>query len=104
MPGLLQHRTNLEQASSQQHINEPVPQIAAEGVLLWLPSHLPPSLQRSICIAGLPEIEERLRTAQCHGALETLRKALRLKTHMVSFRNKNSRGQRKGLRSRVLID
>lgn len=49
-------------------------------------------------------MEDRLRTAQCHDALHGIRNTLRLKTHMVYFKNKNSRGQREGLRSRTLID
>lgn len=104
MPGLLQHRTNheretlptTEQTPSRSH---------AEDIELWLPSAVSDSIiRKSICVPGLPDIEDRLRIAQCHGALESMRRALRLKTHMCDFRNRNSRGQREGLRSRVQID
>ena len=52
----------------------------------------------------LPEMEEQLRTAQCFDALSSIHAALRLKTHMVNFKNKNTRGQREGTRSCTLID
>lgn len=53
---------------------------------------------------NLPAMEERHRTAQCHDTLNTIRNTLRLKTHMVYFKNINSRGQKDGLRSRSMID
>lgn len=71
---------------------------------------LPVDLRQQICIRiegapdGLPGIKKKLRQAQCHSALDSLRRALRLKSHMIDWRNGNARGQREGLRSRVQID
>ncbi len=75
-----------------------------EDVQLWLPSELSPSQRRVACIQDLPEIELQLRTVQCGSSLDSLRQALRIKTRMVYFKNKNVRGQRDGTRSRSIID
>lgn len=75
-----------------------------EDVPLWLPSSLEKERRRAACAEGLPEMELRLRTAQCSGALDGIRHVLRMKTRMVYFKNKNIRGQREGTRSRAVID
>lgn len=41
---------------------------------------------------------------QLADSLETIRHILRVKTRMVSFKNKNYRGQKEGTRSRMIID
>ena len=76
----------------------------AEDINLWLPSAVDSSIRDELCMPGLSIIEDRLWTAQCYSALESICYALQLKTHMCDFRNKNSRGQCEGLRSRVQID
>ena len=96
MPGLQLHQKG-ENASASVHCNP-------EDTPLSLPSSLPPDRISVVCYPGLPSIEEKLRTAQCYDALEGLRHILRLKTRMVNFKNKNSRGQREGLRSHAIID
>jgi hypothetical protein len=75
-----------------------------EEIKLWLPSALPPVHAVIACVPALPEIEDKLRTAHCCDALESLRHILRVKTRMVQFKNKNIRGQREGLRSTSVID
>jgi hypothetical protein len=100
MPGLLQmlidDEEELEGVSSE--VTNP------EDVKLWLPSSVPAHLRQSVCMDGLPEIEERLRTAQCGDAIQSLRHTLRVKSRMVLFKNANIVGQRPSLRSRAIID
>ena len=109
MPGLLQYLTDLQRTAPTTS-DDGGSHVHAEDMDLWLPSMLPIHLRQHICIQiedatdGLPEIEKKLRQAQCHSALDSLRRALRLKSHMVDWRNHNARGQREGLRSRVQID
>ena len=100
MPGLLQHQDNIYGTgrSSTHKPSHP------EKATIWLPSQLPTDVRRRICFEKLPEIEEKLRTAQCFDALETLRHTLRVKSRLVKFKNQNVRGQREGLRSRAIID
>ncbi len=100
MPGLLQIQTNLGQNPIAVWNSDPNP----EDVALWLPSAIPTNQRRAACCDGLPEMELRLRTAQCSSSLQGLRQALRVKTRMVYFKNKNIRGQREGTRSRAIID
>lgn len=103
MPGLLQIQTNISRQSIHQSGSDLVLS-HAETISLWFPSALPDASRRVACSEGLPAMEDRLRAAHCHDALYGIRNTLRLKTHMVYFKNKNSRGQREGLRSRSLID
>ena len=49
-------------------------------------------------------MENKLRTAQCHDALDNVRHILCIKARMVEFKNKHVRGQRDGTRSRSVID
>lgn len=100
MPGLLQIQTDAGFNPTAIWNSNPNP----EDVQLWLPSEIATNQRRAACIEGLPEIELRLRTAQCGSSLEGLRQALRVKTRMVYFKNKNIRGQREGTRSRSIID
>jgi len=97
MPGLLQHRHNVNQTSSASSNNP-------EDMELWLPSRLPSTDRERICVAGLVAYEEKLRTAQCHDALDSLRHVLTIKTRMIQFKNKNLCGQRAGTCSRAVID
>jgi len=100
MPGLLQHRHNL----STQRPSTPLSSGNPEDLELWLPSALPLEDRERICIKGLPGAEEKLRTAQCYDALESMRHILTIKARMIQFKNKNLRGQREGTRSRAVID
>ena len=97
IPGLLQFCTDT--GTSSQPRSEHL-----EDALLWLPSSLPPDHRVRICIPGLALIEEKLRTAQCYDALDSIRHILKIKMRMVDFKNKNVRGQREGNRSRTIID
>ncbi|PBK81491.1 hypothetical protein ARMGADRAFT_1048805 [Armillaria gallica] len=67
-------------------------------------SHLPGDQCRVICMEGLPHIEEKLRTAQCHDALNKICHTLHLKTQMIYFQNKNTWGQALSTRARTVID
>ncbi len=100
MPGLLQIQTDLGANPTALWNSNPNP----EEVDLFLPSSIPANLRISACIENLPKMELQLRTAQCDGSLQGLRQALRLKTRLVYFKNKNIRGQREGTRSRSIID
>lgn len=100
IPGLLQILTNL--GSSLLHT--PDSDTNPEDIDLWLPSAIPKERRRFSCVEGLPEMESKLRTAQCSSSLDGLRHVLRLKTRMVYFKNKNVRGQKEGTRSRAVID
>lgn len=100
MPGLLQYQTDHPISLSTSSHNSPHP----EDSKLWLPSHLPPNFRHRICVERLPEIEEKLRSAQCYDALNSIRHILKIKSRLVKFKNKNIRGQREGNRSRAIID
>lgn len=100
MPGLLQIQTDLGANPTALWSSNPNP----EDVDLYLPSAIPSNCRSSACIQNLPEMELRLRTAQCSTSLQGLRQTLRVKTRMVYFKNKNIRGQREGTRSRSIID
>lgn len=99
MPGLLQYLNDMATNNPSTHeLSHP------EKATVWLPSHLPFDIRHRICIVKLPEIEDKLRTAHCFDALQTLRHTLRVKSRLVKFKNQNVRGQREGLRSRAIID
>jgi hypothetical protein len=97
MPGLIQFRTETEPTLPN---SSPHP----EDEELWLPSRIPAARRGVVCMANLPTIEDKLRTAQCKDSLDGLRHVLRIKTRMVQFKNKNVRGQHQGTRSRTVID
>ncbi|KAF8196486.1 hypothetical protein BJ912DRAFT_823307, partial [Pholiota molesta] len=100
IPGLLQYQTEAGNGGLTTWENEPKP----EDVDLFLPSQLPTNRREAACTKGLPEMESKLRNAQCFDALSHLRRTLRLKTRMIQYKNSNIRGQRDGTRSRALID
>jgi hypothetical protein len=107
MPGLAQYQASGVSSSSTSSQfstttleNSPNP----ENSDIWLPSRIHISHRSRVCQPGLPEIEERVRTAQCFDALDAVRHVLQIKTRMVEFKNKNARGQREGMRSRTIID
>ena len=103
MPGLLQYKEDLASGTitapyTPQHSDNP------EDADIWLPSRIANTQRSHVCREGLAEIEERIRTAQCHDALDVIRQTLKIKSQMVKFKNQNVRGQREGLRSRAVID
>lgn len=100
MPGLFQIQTDLGANSAALWQSNPIP----EDVDIWLPSSVTSNRRGASCIEGLPEMELKLRTAQCSSSLQGLRQTLRVKTRMIYFKNKNIRGQREGTRSRAIID
>lgn len=100
MPGVLQIQTDSGLNPAALWSSKP----NSEDIPLWLPSSLAANQRRAACVEGLPKMELQLRTAQCSSSLEGLRRALRVKTQMIFFKNKNIRGQRDGTRSRSIID
>ena len=101
MPGLLQHRADLAAL--------PTPVATGgssnpEDTELWLPSRVAPNSRAVVCQDGLAKMEDQLRTAQCQDALNAVRNILKIKTRMISFKNRNVRGQRQGTRSQAVID
>lgn len=99
-PGLLEYKSSLgSEEAATSSASEKV-----EETILWLPSRVPASHRAAVWVKGLPDVEERLRTAQCTDALDSVRRILRIKTRMIEFKNKNIRGQRRGTRSRAVID
>ncbi|KAH7904972.1 hypothetical protein BJ138DRAFT_1118902 [Hygrophoropsis aurantiaca] len=102
MPGLIQLQDELARADTTPTSG---PQSThPENADICFPSTIPCDRQPTVCQSGLVEIEERLRTAQCHDSLDSMRDTLRLKTRMIAFKNQNHRGQQEGTRSRTLID
>ncbi|KAJ7026086.1 hypothetical protein C8F04DRAFT_966920 [Mycena alexandri] len=75
----------------------------AEDVSLFLPSALSSAERVSGCQAGLPDMEARLREAQCGDALATVRSLLHSKGHLIIFRNEHVTGQVGSTRSQTLI-
>lgn len=88
MPGLLQYQASLCSSSATLKVAD-----NPEDIKLQLPSRLPSDKRSQICIQGLSSIEEKLRTAQCWDALETIQNMLKIKSCLVAFKNKNIRGQ-----------
>ncbi|KAJ7439189.1 hypothetical protein B0H11DRAFT_1752144 [Mycena galericulata] len=75
----------------------------AEHVHLYLPSALSAEERVNGCQRGLPDMEARLREAQCSDALVDIRAALHTKSHLISFKNENVTGQVHLTRSQTLI-
>jgi len=77
MPGLLQYQADLASHSP------PAPLPASghpEDAELWLPSQVAADLQMVVCQEGLDVMEEKLWTAQCKDALESIQHILKIKT------------------------
>ena len=98
MPGVLPLLTDtvLSQSNSED-------EIAAERIQLWLPSSCPAQIRTSGCLDGLSNKEWRLRRAQADEALNDLRQSLCVQAHMVSFKSRNTRGQRPNTRANRFI-
>ena len=97
MPGLLQYKSDIHEksVSATEH---------PEDVELWLPSKVSKEVRQRVCIQHLPTIEEKLRTAQCYNALDSIRNTLKIKSRLVKFKHNNVRGQKEGTRSTAIID
>ncbi|KAL0570387.1 hypothetical protein V5O48_011577 [Marasmius crinis-equi] len=76
----------------------------AEEIQIWMPSAIPSGRREGVCVEGLVETEVKLRTAQCHDALDSIRHTLRLESHMLLFKFQNISGQRDGVKSRTVIN
>jgi len=107
MPGLAQYQATAgnststsTQSSTTAQQNSPNP----EDTDVCLPSRIHTLHRPRVCQPGLPEIEERVRTAQSFDALDAVRHMLKVKTRMVAFKNKNMCGQWEGTKSRTVID
>ncbi|KAL0565320.1 hypothetical protein V5O48_016705 [Marasmius crinis-equi] len=100
MPGLLRALRELKEG----FVDGTNDDLLAEDIPLFLPSSLPKEKRGAACIVGIAEMEGRLREAQCHDSLATIRHTLRLKNRMVIFKHANITGQREGVRSRTTIN
>jgi len=99
MPGLLQYCHDLSTRRSTPSLSD-----NPEDLEIWLPSKLPQADRARVYMQGLAAVEEKLHTAQCYDALDSIRHILTVKTCMIQFKNKNVRGQKGGTRSRAVID
>lgn len=101
MPGLIQYLSDVGESNG---LALDDPDRNPEEMKLWLLSNIPAKSRVSVCLDGLPSMEDRLHTAQCQDTLQGIRHTLRLKLCMVQFKNKNTRGQHATTRSRSVID
>ena len=104
MPGLLQHRATFESDTPGPPSQSVAGASHPENATIWLPSKIPDSFRSRVCYQGLAAMEERTRTANCYDSLDAIRNVLNVKSRLVHFKNKSSRGQREGNRSRTIID
>ncbi|KAK7000623.1 CxC2 domain-containing protein [Favolaschia claudopus] len=88
----------LERLESTRDPDLPPPK--AEMVKVLMPSETTPNN----CIPGLADMEVRLRAAQCHNSLDSLRSRLHAKRHLIGFRNANIIGQVQSTKARTLIE
>ncbi|KAJ7617937.1 hypothetical protein FB45DRAFT_872384 [Roridomyces roridus] len=80
------------------------PEELPEQVPLMLPSALPIHLQSPPgCMAGLADIENALREAQCSSSLVRLRNQLTMKSRLLVYKKNQSRHQAQNTRSRTLV-
>ena len=83
----------LEEESRRQIPEARRPRVEVERQKLWLPSELPPGHREHGTHSKLAGIELKLRRAQCDDTLEKVRSLQRARLSMISFRNRNIRGQ-----------
>jgi hypothetical protein len=76
--------------------------IPAEQMPLFLPSELTDE-ELASGTAGLVDIENCLRDAQCRGALDSLRNQLHIKSRLTTYKDRNVRHQKPSTRSRGLL-
>ncbi|KAJ7791595.1 hypothetical protein B0H14DRAFT_3500285 [Mycena olivaceomarginata] len=78
----------------------------AEQIKLYMPHELPAADRGRGCVGGLPEMESKLRAAQCAAALLVLRSRLHAKRHLISFRDRvtaSAQKYRKGREALVAL-
>ncbi len=73
MPGLIQYLSDIGK-SDRLSLNDTDQN--PEEIKLWLPSDVPTDYRPSVCMEGLPSMEDRLHTAQCHDALQGIHHTL----------------------------
>jgi hypothetical protein len=74
--------------------------VHVEDSILFMPSELSTITRRRVCTPGLGDIEDRLRFAEAHDALDQLRHHLRNRTFTNKFKIKNVTGQKRNTRAR----
>ncbi|KAJ7103993.1 hypothetical protein B0H15DRAFT_942028 [Mycena belliarum] len=77
-----------------------------ERIKLWMPSEMPVADDGDVlrgCVAGLLDMEAKMRVAQCQNSLASLRSRLHAKGFLISFRNENVTGQVGSSRAGTLI-
>ncbi|KAH7917760.1 hypothetical protein BV22DRAFT_1052216 [Leucogyrophana mollusca] len=84
--------------------HNPEPESEPEDTKLWLPSELAAPVRTSMCGTDIVKIENDLRRAQCHDALDKLCNHLRTQSHYIRHRNIDGWGQRSNTRAHALID
>ncbi|KAJ7021072.1 hypothetical protein C8F04DRAFT_973243 [Mycena alexandri] len=83
--------------------NSEAPAVKAENIRLFLPSDLTDT-ERATCHEGLPEMEAKLREAQCTDALAQLRARLHSKWHVLYWKHGgNVGGQHRATRANSLV-
>ncbi|KAJ7144883.1 hypothetical protein C8R43DRAFT_891041 [Mycena crocata] len=98
MPGAV-HAITADEAER----NPDAPAPRAEHIKLYMPSDLLEAERASACLRNLPEMEAKLRSAQCGDALSLIRGRLHAKRHLISFRNENVTGQNNTTKAATLI-
>lgn len=91
-------------AASQKIAASPRRDEQPEDVTLYMPSQLDDVSRNHGCYRGLADMESRLRYAQCHDCLDSIRMLLRGRASMLSFRKRNSSGQKANTRFSVALD
>lgn len=97
MPGSIPKVERLNNPSNSD--STPIP---AEQMPLFLPSELTDE-ELAMGTAGLVDIENCLRDAQCRSALDSLRNQLHIKSRLTTYKDRNVRHQKPSTRSRSLL-
>ena len=97
MPGLdAPLLTQLERAALPHNSTS----IHVEDTILFMPSELSAATRRRVCSPGLGDIEDQIRFAEAHDALDHLRHHLRNRTFTNKFKIQNVTGQKGNTRAR----
>jgi hypothetical protein len=88
MPGLQAHLARTTSKASDNDTSCP------ELMALHLPSFFDAQVRDTICLPGIPLIEDRLRYAHAFDALEDLRRQLRTRMLAIKFKNSGAHSQR----------
>jgi hypothetical protein len=79
------------------------PDILPKSIPLFMPSELESNMRSQACVAGLVDMECRLRRADTSDALEELRRQLRTRTALNRWKVNNITGQRPNTRARNIL-